>query len=481
MAATVPGAARGHKSRRATRHTGVGTVCRVASGVRAGGGHQGGRGLPGGVGRLGPAVEDTGGQATVEQQAQRQGQGRRVRGPGLLGQALHPRPHLRLVPDGAVVDGGAGLGLRRGVDERTAVEPVAPAGRGEGVEHPDELVPRVGAGRLGRRLERAAPAGVDPVEVGEHEVVLAREVLVERRLGDRRLGDDRVDPDGADAAGVEQPEGRVEDAVAGGTHGRQPRTTLMLKLPLPSEPMRDSHSGRYISAPRAEAMPPRSWMCSGAQPKPWSSTVTLVLASASSPATNTSWSPPPTRAGSTMTSQFMVLRLLTTFAPGKARWTCSPRLSVLTTESEGGKPLLKSSGLAMSSSTLPSRLSAPAWARASRVATPEVALTTSSAEAAASANVAAVRWPGPAAQSVALGLAASREPMVTSWPSSASLVATAWPTMPVPRTAIFMSVSFAAVGRAMVPGGTSRQTCLFACQGQVAFRRTLLALDAREC
>ena len=58
------------------------------------------------------------------------------------------------------------------------------------------------------------PDAVDLVEVGDDEVVLGREVLVEGRLGHAGLGDDQVDADRPDAAGVEEPEGGVEDAVA---------------------------------------------------------------------------------------------------------------------------------------------------------------------------------------------------------------------------------------------------------------------------
>ena len=50
-------------------------------------------------------------------------------------------------------------------------------------------------------------------------------------------------------------------------------------------------------------------------------------------------------------------------------------------------PLEKSSGLATSTRTLPSRLAWPAWRRASSEPAPEVALTTSSAWAAAFAVV----------------------------------------------------------------------------------------------
>ena len=61
-----------------------------------------------------------------------------------------------------------------------------------------------------------------------------------------------------------------------------------------------------------------------------------------------------------MTNALTVFRVLTTRASGKARWICSPRLSVLATDSVGGIPCEKSSGLATSMTTLPARRPAPA-------------------------------------------------------------------------------------------------------------------------
>ena len=94
------------------------------------------------------------------------------------------------------------------------------------------------------------------------------------------------------------------------------------------------------------------------------------------------------RLGSTISEAVSVLRVLTTLVSGKARWICSPSESVSLTNRVGGKPWEKSSGLEMSTSSLPARLSAPARPSTSRVAAPEEALTTSSAPAAASAKVA---------------------------------------------------------------------------------------------
>jgi hypothetical protein len=118
------------------------------------------------------------------------------------------------VGDGPVVHRSAGQGLGGGVDERAPAVAVPAARRTEGVEEPDELVGRVRPRRLRGGVQLSAPDPVDPVEVRDDEVVLGREVLVEGGLGDARLGDDQVDPDRADAAGVEEAEGRVEDAVA---------------------------------------------------------------------------------------------------------------------------------------------------------------------------------------------------------------------------------------------------------------------------
>src|SRR4051795_3536682 len=94
-----------------------------------------------------------------------------------------------------------------------------------------------------------------------------------------------------------------------------------------------------------------------------------------------------------MTAAVMVLSVFTTRASGKARWSCSARESSSLTNSVGGKPFEKSNGLAASMMILPERFSSPAWLRTSRDAPPFVALTTSSAPAAASAKVAS-RTPG---------------------------------------------------------------------------------------
>src|SRR5687768_10563005 len=189
-------------------------------------------------------------------------------------------------------------------------------------------------------------------------------------------------------------------------------------------------------------MPPRSWMAEAGQPNSSSRLVTSCLAASSSPAISTSWSPG-TRAGSTITWQFMVFSAFTTRAAGNSRWICSARLSSLATESRGGKPPEKSSGLATSSSVFPARLSAPAARSAATDAVPAVALTISSPWAAASAKLPwAARSGNRSLQATALSLPALRAPMTTSFPTSTSLVPSVSPTMPVPRTPMRMTFSF---------------------------------------
>jgi hypothetical protein len=92
--------------------------------------------------------------------------------------------------------------------------------------------------------------------------------------------------------------------------------------------------------------------------------------------------------GSTITSQFIVLGAFITRACGKRRWICSPSESVLDTNSEGGVPWEKSSGLAMSTSTRPEMLCAPADSSMAIEPAPLVAFTISSAWAVASSGVA---------------------------------------------------------------------------------------------
>jgi hypothetical protein len=89
----------------------------------------------------------------------------------------------------------------------------------------------------------------------------------------------------------------------------------------------------------------------------------------------------------------MVLSDLTTRASGKARWICSPRLSVLETANDGRPPPEKSSGFDTSTSSLPARFSAPAAPSASNECMPAVQLKIRSPKDAASANVPALADP----------------------------------------------------------------------------------------
>src|SRR5215510_5225564 len=139
-----------------------------------------------------------------------------------------------------------------------------------------------------------------------------------------------------------------------------PRTTRMLKCPVPTALQSRSQSGRNISMPRAALMSPRSMMFAFFQPNhSQSRSLTSRLASASLPQRNKLWSPG-TRDGCTMTSQFIVLSAFTTRVLGNSRCTCSPSESVLQTVSDGGMPVDTSSGLATSMRIFPRRLAAPA-------------------------------------------------------------------------------------------------------------------------
>ena len=118
-----------------------------------------------------------------------------------------------------VVDPAAGGVLRGGVDERAAAVAVATAGVAERVERAHEPGGGIGPGRVGGGVELSGPRLVDPVEVGQHEVVLGGEVLVEGGLGHLQLRDDPVDPDPADAVRVEEREGGRQDPLARGGDG----------------------------------------------------------------------------------------------------------------------------------------------------------------------------------------------------------------------------------------------------------------------
>src|SRR5262249_35005660 len=185
-------------------------------------------------------------------------------------------------------------------------------------------------------------------------------------------------------------------------------------------------------------MSPRSMMLSLFHPRSTRMSATCDLASALFPLMKTLWSPGK-RCGLTMTLQFIVLRALTTLAPGKALCMRSASESVLQKARKGGGPPDESNGLATSMRTLPSRLLSPAILRASIETTPDVQLKMTSPNAAASAKVPS-EAPGPAdlAHAAAFSLSRVLDPIMTSCPCSASLPPIAWPTIPVPKTPIFI-------------------------------------------
>src|ERR1043166_1597008 len=102
-------------------------------------------------------------------------------------------------------------------------------------------------------------------------------------------------------------------------------------------------------------------------------------------------------------------------------------------------PWEKSSGLLTSTTTFSWKAAAPAdWITPS-VASPLVQRKTSSLSPAASANVPCdALTPFLLAHLPAFGLSGVREPIVTWWPICTNFVPMASPTMPVPRTPIFI-------------------------------------------
>ena len=178
-------------------------------------------------------VEDSGGQATVDEQRQLTGQQGRIGGTGAARQVGDPDPDQALVLDGAGMHVPGRIGLGGGVEERASVVAV-PAGRArQRVEHADQLGTRILAGRLRRRAQLSEPDLVDPVQIGQHQVVLAREVLVQGRLGHVGLRDDGVHAYPAGAAGIEQAERGVEDPLACGARRRACRGVFLGHRSLP--------------------------------------------------------------------------------------------------------------------------------------------------------------------------------------------------------------------------------------------------------
>ena len=174
------------------------------------------------------------------------------------------------------------------------------------------------------------------------------------------------------------------------------------------------------------------------QPRPFNRATIFALASGSLPHISIVGLPP--FAGSTITSQFTMLSVLTTFADGSAFWTSSPSEFVLQMASDGGMPLEKSSGLLTSTTTLPATVALTERTTSSAIS-PLRQTKTISPKPAASVNVPCDAFAPPALTHLAaLSLFAVREPIFTWWPSCASFVPSASPTIPVPRIPIFMGV-----------------------------------------
>lgn len=99
--------------------------------------------------------------------------------------------------------------LGHGVEEGAAAETGGPDPVHDGPRDGPDLPVGSRTAAPGRgHLRPDAPVGL--VEVGEDQVVLAREVPVQRGAGDLRLRGDPVDADGVDALGVEDPRGGAE-------------------------------------------------------------------------------------------------------------------------------------------------------------------------------------------------------------------------------------------------------------------------------
>jgi hypothetical protein len=135
-----------------------------------------------------------------------------------------------------------------------------------------------------------------------------------------------------------------------------------------------------------------------------------------------------------MNSALTVFSVFTTRAAGNSRWISSPRLSVLTFDSAGGKPESGAIGFATSMSTLPSSATPAARSTASEPEPAGAFMTISPYAAAEAKSPVDARSPAPAAQSSAISLPCWRAPIRTSAPSATSALARARPTIPVPST-----------------------------------------------
>src|SRR5215211_659141 len=105
--------------------------------------------------------------------------------------------------------------LEQCVDEGAGLEVRAPEPFVEGVEDRQQLRFRRRAAASGFGFDPAyGPALLAPLEEGQDEVVLGREVAVEGPLGDPCALDHLVDPDIPDASAGKQLVGRIEEALA---------------------------------------------------------------------------------------------------------------------------------------------------------------------------------------------------------------------------------------------------------------------------
>ncbi|GAA3208641.1 hypothetical protein GCM10017690_17430 [Microbacterium terregens] len=118
-----------------------------------------------------------------------------------------------MLEDGTV-DRVVGVGVfGRGVEEGAPAEARALDVVGDGLgDGADDVVGVRTGGSRGVRPDTDRLA--DLREVGDEQVVLAREVPIERGAGDLCFGDDAIYPDGAEPLGVEEPAGGVEQSCS---------------------------------------------------------------------------------------------------------------------------------------------------------------------------------------------------------------------------------------------------------------------------
>ena len=173
------------------------------------------------------------------------------------------------------------------------------------------------------------------------------------------------------------------------------------------------------------------------QPKSVQTWATFFFASASLPAMNMSGGPPG-NFGETMCAFPTVLKHFTTRAFGSMRCTSSPAEVLQPSASLGGAPLLKSSALVVSITTLPAKFSGFASSIACCVPSHNVESTRSSPNLAVSSNVPAEAlapffW----TQAFTLSWPGSRVPSFTSCPRATNPAPRVCPTIPDPNTPTF--------------------------------------------